>query len=128
MPIAHRWSIAEIGRIVIYKGSDEIFCVLNLHYNDTCKDKEDRAWEVSYMVKVVLHILNMKNFLETIQACSGKVFLLAPGEGKVSIQEPKVQDNLWRQYLHHKNYLRIVLEISDPKDYRSIVSYYAGDC
>lgn len=80
------------------------------------------------MVKVKLNILNMKNFLKMINACTGKIFLLRPGDEKVNIQEENVQNNLWKQYFQNKNCLRIVLEISDPKDYMNIVSYYAGDC
>lgn len=78
---------------------------------------------------VKLNILNMANFLDTVNACTGKVNMLSPDNKKVNINgEEKVQDRLWRQYRQNKNSLRLVLEIPDPKDYMSIVSYYAGDC
>lgn len=78
---------------------------------------------------VKLNILNMTNFLDTVNACTGKVNMLCPDNKKVNINgEEKIQDNLWRQYRQNKNSLRLVLDIPDPKDYMSIVSYYAGDC
>lgn len=39
-----------------------------------------------------------------------------------------MQSSLWQQYRQNKNCLRLALEIPEPKDYMSIVSYYAGDC
>lgn len=76
-----------------------------------------------------LNILDMKNFLDTVNACAGKVNMLCPDGKKRNINgEAKVQDNLWRQYRQNKNCLQLVLEILNPTDYMSIVSYYAGDC
>ena len=70
---------------------------------------------------IKLNILNMKNFLGTVNSCSGKVNMLCP-DGK------KIQDSLWRQYFQNKNCLCLILEIPNPTDYMNIVSYYAGDC
>ena len=50
---------------------------------------------------VKLNILNMENFLDTVNACIGKVYMLCPS---------------------------LILEISNPTDYMNIISYYAGDC
>ncbi len=76
-----------------------------------------------------LNILNMERFLETVNACTGKVHLLFPDGRKVNIaREEREQNSLRRQYRHNKNSLRLTLEIPDPRDYMSIVSYYAGDC
>ena len=69
---------------------------------------------------IKLNILNMKNFLDTVNACTGKVYMLCPNG--------KIQDNLWRQYFQNKNCLGLILEIPNPTDYMNIVSYYAGDC
>lgn len=76
-----------------------------------------------------MNILNLKNFLYTVNTCTGKVLMLCPDGKKVNINgEEKVQENLWQQYHQNKNCLRLALEIPNPKDYMSIVSYYAGDC
>lgn len=78
---------------------------------------------------VKLNILNLKNFLNTVNACTGKVNMLCPDGKKVNInREEKVQEGLWQQYRRNKNCLRLALEIPNPKDYMSIVLYYAGDC
>ncbi len=82
------------------------------------------------VVKVMkLTILNLNNFLETVNACTGKVNMLCQDGKRVDInKEEAVQDGLRRQYQQNKNCLQVVLEIPNPKDYMSIVSYYAGDC
>ena len=78
---------------------------------------------------VKLNILNMKKFLGTVKACTGKVYMLCPNGKKQNINgEEKVQDSLWQQYLQNKNCLWLRLEIPNPTDYMNIVSDYAGDC
>lgn len=78
---------------------------------------------------IKLNILDMKNFLNTVNACKGEVNMLCSGSKKVNINgEETVQTGLWEQYRQNKNCLRLVLEIPNPQDYMSIVSYYAGDC
>ena len=78
---------------------------------------------------IKLNILNMKNFLNTVNACTGKVNMLCPDGSKQNISgEEKIQSGLWWQYFQNKNCLRLVLEIPNPSDHMKIVSYYAGDC
>lgn len=78
---------------------------------------------------IKLHILNMKNFLSAVNACLGKVYLLCPDGGKINIcKEETAQNNLWDQYRRNNNYLRLTLEIPDPKDYMSLVSSHIGNC
>ncbi len=78
---------------------------------------------------VKMNILNLSNFLDTVNACTSSVNMLCPDGRKRNInKEEKVQDDLWRQYWQNQNCLRIALEIPNPKDYMRIVSYYAGDC
>lgn len=78
---------------------------------------------------IKLHIINMKNFLNAVNSCLGKVYLLSPDGGKVNIcREETAQNNLWNQYRQNKNYLRLALEIPEPKDYMNVVSSYIGNC
>lgn len=59
----------------------------------------------------------------------GEVLMLFSDGKKVNInRQEKVQNELWEQYRKNKNCLRLCLEIPNPTDYMSIVSYYAGDC
>ena len=125
--IVHPQNIGENGRIVIDKGRKEIFFLFLLHYNDTCKVNPSFTGGECKVVK--LNILNMKNFLDTVNSCSGKVNMLCPDGKKQNINgEEKIQGSLWRQYSQNKNCLRLVLEVPNPTDYMNIVSYYAGDC
>lgn len=81
------------------------------------------------MIKIKLHILNLKNFLETVNSCIGEIFLFCSEGKKININgNTEIQNNLWLQYSQSKNYLPLVLGISNPEDYMSIISYYAGDC
>lgn len=78
---------------------------------------------------VKLNILNLKRFLETVNACTGSVNMLCQDGKKVNINRAeRVQEGLRQQYGQNGNSLKITLEIPNPKDYMSIVSYYAGDC
>ena len=127
MHIVHPQNIGGNGRIVIDKGRNEIFFLHFLHYNDTCKVNQKFTGGGFKVVK--LNILNMKYFLNTVNACTGKVIMLCPDGKKRNINgEERLQDSLWQQYCQNKNCLRLVLEIPDPTDYMSIVSYYVGDC
>lgn len=127
MHIVHQRNIGGNGRILIDKGRNEIFFPCPLHYNNTCKGNQLFTGGDYKVVK--LNILNMKNFLDTVNACTGKVNMLCPDGKKRNINgEEKVQGSLWRQYRQNKKCLRLVLEIPNSTDYMSIVSYYAGDC
>ena len=76
-----------------------------------------------------LNILNMNNFLETVNACKGSVQMLCADGRRVNIHRAgAVQKDLPEQFRQNRNSLRIALEIPNPRDYMSIVSYYAGDC
>ncbi len=71
----------------------------------------------------------MKRFLETVNSCNGAVKMLCPDGGKVNINGYiQVQEELWTRYRENKNCLPLILEVPQPSDYMSIVSYYAGDC
>ena len=61
---------------MIDKGRKEIFFLFLLHYNDTCK--VNPSFTVGECKVVKLNILNMKNFLDTVNSCSGKVNMLCP--------------------------------------------------
>ena len=78
---------------------------------------------------VKLNILNMKNFLGTVNDCVGKVYMICPNGKKENINgEEKIQNSLWEKYFENRNCLGLVLGIPNPTDYMNIVSYYAGDC
>lgn len=76
-----------------------------------------------------LNILNMNRFLETINECIGEIRMLCPDGKKVTLnRQYDIQNELLDQHRKSKNTLRLTLDIPNPNDYMSIVSYYAGDC
>lgn len=78
---------------------------------------------------IKLNILNMKNFLETVNMCKDEVNMLCPDGKWLNIsRQYTIQKDLLEQYKANKNCLRLTVDIPAPQDYMSIVSYYAGDC
>ena len=71
MHIVHLQNIEKNGRLVIDNDGKEIFFLCLLHYNDNCKVNHPFTGGERKVVK--LNILNMKNFLDTVNACIGKV-------------------------------------------------------
>lgn len=77
---------------------------------------------------IKLHIINMKNFLNAVNSCLGRVYMLCPDGTKVNIcNEETTQKSLWDQYRRNKNYLKLALEIPEPKDYIHVISSYIGN-
>ena len=75
---------------MIGNGRKEIFFLCLLHYNDTCKENQQFTGGEHRVVK--LNILNMENFLDTVNACIGKVYMLCPNGKKQNINgEEKIQ-------------------------------------
>lgn len=69
---------------------------------------------------VKLNILDMKNFIKTVNSCTGKVHMLCPDGKKVNINRERIiQNDLWEMYYRNKNCLRLALEIPNSKDYPS---------
>ena len=76
-----------------------------------------------------LNILNMKNFLKVVNECRDEVRVILPDGKKKNIRNHYVmQGVLLKEFEKNKGCLKITLEVVNPKDYMSIVSYYAGDC
>ena len=93
MHIVHPQNIGGNGRIVIYNGRNEIFFLRHLNYNDTCKVNQLFTEGECKVLK--LNILNMKNFWDTSNACTGKINMLCPDGRKLNINgEEKIQGGL----------------------------------
>ena len=76
-----------------------------------------------------LNILNMKNFWNVVNECRDEVRVILPDGKKKNIRNHYVmQGVLLKEFEKNKGCLKITLEVVNPKDYMSIVSYYAGDC
>lgn len=79
------------------------------------------------MIKV--NIFNVKDFFKTVNQGTGRVMMLSSGGTKTNIaRQDAVQQRLQEQYLENGKCLPLTLEFDNPKDFMSVVSYYAGDC
>ena len=68
-----------------------------------------------------------EKFLDTVNACTGKVNMLCPDGKKLNInEEEKIQDSFWRQYRQNKDCLQLVLEIPNPTDYMRLFRIMSG--
>lgn len=77
---------------------------------------------------VKLKIFNMKNFLETVNECSGAVNLLCPDGSKENInRQVRIQNELLHKHRENKGCLQLSLDIPTPKDYFRIVYFTIGD-
>ncbi|EGO65942.1 hypothetical protein [Acetonema longum] len=78
---------------------------------------------------VKLSVFNMKNFLQTVNECSGAVNLLHPDGKKENINKQySLQNELLQKHREHKGCLRLSLDIQAYKDYMRIVYFTLGDC
>ena len=78
---------------------------------------------------VKLKIFNMKNFLETVNQCSGVVNLLYPDGSEENINKKYgIQNELLQRHRESKGCLRLSLNIPTIKDYFRIVYFTIGDC
>ncbi|WP_373266010.1 ribonuclease HII [Hungatella hathewayi] len=76
-----------------------------------------------------LRILDMKEFLKTVNECAGPVNLVDSDGRRVNInKEYGIQAKLQAEYQRNRKILSLCLEVPTPEDYLSIVYYYVGDC
>ena len=76
-----------------------------------------------------LRILDTKDFFKTVNGCTGPVNVVGSDGRKENInKEYGVQARIQEEYQRNRKILRLSLEVPTPKDYFSIVNYYAGDC
>ncbi len=78
---------------------------------------------------LILKISNMKNFLETVNECSGVVNLLYTDGSEENINKKYgIQNELLKKHRENKGCLRLSLNIPTIKDYFRIVYFTIGDC
>lgn len=76
-----------------------------------------------------LKILNMKEFLKTVNECTGAVRIIHLDGSKEDINNQYgIQMKLRERYAENGNCLTLTLDHLSPKDYLRIVMYYIGDC
>lgn len=77
---------------------------------------------------IKLNILNVNEFLDTLNQCSGPVEMIRPDGTKANICRSLGAQALLREEFHaNKGVLPLSLTFTEPKDYFKIVNYYIGD-
>ena len=77
---------------------------------------------------IKLGIINVEEFLRTVNACEGAVYMMQPDGRRTDIgRQYGIQNDLRRQHCDNKGYLKLMLDIPVPSDYMRIIRYYAGD-
>lgn len=78
---------------------------------------------------IKLRILNIKEFLKTVNECTGSVYVIDSSGRKENMnRDYVVQRRIQEAYRGNKNMVVLSLDIPVPGDYFRIVNYYAGDC
>lgn len=81
------------------------------------------------MNMIIMNIINMKSFLETVNACTGSVYMVSQDGKKTDINKKYgIQKILLSEHEKNKRYTTICLDIPVPRDYIDVVNYYSGDC
>ncbi len=87
----------------------------------------ERIRKVAAVIK--LYIINVENFLKTVDQCSDKILLHTDSGKKTNInKQPAIQLELKKQFEKSKKRIPLTLSFKNPKDYLKIVSYYIGEC
>ena len=77
---------------------------------------------------IKLGIINVEEFLRTVNACEGAVYMINQmADGPISADSMVFRMTCAGSIVTIKGYLKLMLDIPVPSDYMSIISYYAGD-
>mgnify|MGYP003277668604 CR=1 FL=1 len=78
---------------------------------------------------IILNIMNMKEFLKTVNECTGAVNMVSQEGVKTDINKKYgIQKLLLAEHEKNKKCTTLCLDIPVPRDYINVVNYYAGDC
>lgn len=76
-----------------------------------------------------LNILNMINFLKTVNDGSGPVGPGLPGRKTRGYEQTgKPAGTAFKNYKDNRLQPKMWIDVAEPADYLKIVCYYAGDC
>lgn len=76
-----------------------------------------------------LNILNMADFLKTVNECNGPIILVSGDGSRKNInKQESLQEQLFKSYQDNRRSLKMCINAAEPADYLKIVCYYAGDC
>ena len=77
---------------------------------------------------VKLNIFNIDNFFKTVNECRGAINLLHQNMKRETLNKQYgIQDELLKKHRKNKNFLKLSLDIANPKDYMDIVLFTIRD-
>lgn len=77
---------------------------------------------------IKLTVYNAKEFFQAVNGCSGAVYLIhEDGKRENLNKQYDLQQELQRKHKENKNYLKLALDLPNPKDYLRIVYYSIGN-
>ena len=77
---------------------------------------------------VKLNIFNINNFFKTVNECRGAVNLSQQNMKRENINKQYgIQNELLKKHRKNKNFLKLSLDIANPKDYMDIVLFTIRD-
>ena len=77
---------------------------------------------------IKLNIFNIDNFFKTINECRDTINLLHQNMKRETLNKQYcIQDELLKKHRKNKNFLKLSLDIANPKDYMDIVLFTIRD-
>ena len=81
------------------------------------------------MMVVSMTVFHLTPFLQAVNDCTGSVWLLGAQPAKVDLhRNPALQQTLCGRHAANGNYSKFALNIPQPRDYLSLVQFYASNC
>ena len=81
-----------------------------------------------HIMIVKLNIFNIDNFFKTINECRDTINLLHQNMKRETLNKQYgIQDELLKKHRKNKNFLKLSLDIANPKDYMDIVLFTIRD-
>lgn len=78
---------------------------------------------------VSMTVFHLTPFLQAVDQCTGSIWLLDGQGARVDLhRNPALQQTLHGRHAANGNYSKLALEIAQPRDYLSLVQFYAGNC
>lgn len=78
---------------------------------------------------VSMTVFHLEPFLQAVNDCTGSVWLLGNQPAKADLHgNPALQQTLRGRHAANGNYSKLALDVQQPRDYLSLVQFYASNC
>lgn len=81
------------------------------------------------MMVVSMTVFHLTPFLQAVNDCTGSIWLLGAQPAKADLhRNAALQQTLCGRHAANGNYSKLALDIPQPRDYLSLVQFYASNC